>query len=162
MLGVISGAHGIKGAVKLRPFTDAPEAILSYTLTTKDGDPFPLKRIGEAKGQLICTLPNIRYRDEAEKLKGTKLGVARSALPAPDPDEFYLEDLAGLNVLLDDGTPYGTVKAVHNFGAGDILEITTKAGDEMLSFTEQTVPEIDLKKNEIRVALPEVVKGQKP
>ena len=155
VLGVISGAHGIKGAFKLRAFTGSPEALLDYDLHDASGRAFKLKRIGEAKGQLICTLPDMRYRDEAEKLKGTQLGVARSALPAPDPDEFYIEDLVGMSAMLEDGSPYGTIKAVHNFGAGDILEISTDHGDEMLSFDEQTVLEIgDVS---ITICLPEIL-----
>jgi 16S rRNA processing protein RimM len=157
VLGVITGAHGIKGGVKLRSFTSDPLAIFSYDLRSSDGTAFTLKHTGEAKGQLICSVKDIRYRDEAEKLKGTKLGVARSALPAPEEDEAYIEDLIGMAVALEDGTPYGTVKAIHNFGAGDILEVATADGDQMFSFDAQTVTQINEAARTLTLRPPEVL-----
>lgn len=157
-LGVITSPHGVKGALKLKPFTQNVDGIGSFSaLQTASGDTITLSIIGESKGQLICQIDGVRYRDEAEKLKGTKIGVPRSALPEPDTDEFYIEDLIGMQVVLEDGSAYGTVKAIHNFGAGDIVELTTAKGDEMVSLTEDNFPSIDTDKRVLTICPPEIL-----
>lgn len=160
-LGVISGAHGIKGAVKLRPFTSEASNPLAYDLQDQNGSAWKLKQIGTAKGQLICTIEGISDRNAAEKLKGTLLGAPRSALPAADEEgEFYIEDLVGMNVNLDNGAPYGTVKAVHNFGAGDIIEVALEGRqDEMYSFDERTFPRVNIAARTLTLSPPEVLAG---
>lgn len=160
-LGVISGAHGIKGAVKLRPFTSETSNPLAYALQDQNGTAWKLKQIGSAKGQLICTIEGISDRNAAEKLKGTLLGTARSALPEPQDDgEFYIEDLIGMNVCLEGGEAYGTVKAVHNFGAGDIIEVSGTNGDEMFSFDERTFPELNIAQRTLTLSPPEVLASE--
>tara|TARA_B100001179_G_C18450206_1_gene342714 strand:+ start:101 stop:604 length:504 start_codon:yes stop_codon:yes gene_type:complete len=160
VLGVISGAHGIRGEVKLRSFTEPPEAILSYpSLRGADGKAYALRQKGSAKNQLICTVEGITSRNDAELLKNKELGVNRSELPPAADDEFYLEDFSGLDVVLEDGTPYGTVVGMHNYGAGDILEIRkTDADDtELISFTHANVPEIDMTKRRLTLIPPEIL-----
>ena len=159
-LGVITSAHGIKGAVKIKLFTDSPDRLFAYdSLQDAQANPVKLKQIGEAKGQIICTLEGIRYRDAAEKLKGTEIGVMRSELAEPDPDEVYIEDLIGIEVVDAFGNPFGTILAIHNFGAGDIVEIRTDEADVMFSYTETIFPELDLEARRMVIHPPEIVQA---
>ncbi|MDP6692080.1 MAG: ribosome maturation factor RimM, partial [Alphaproteobacteria bacterium] len=126
LLGEIVAAHGIKGLVKLRSFTEMPEDILAYGALRNDaGKIVELTLRGPTKGGLLAAVKGIADRDGAEAMKGTKLYVARGVLPElpADEEEFYHADLIGLAVELTDGTAFGQVKAVHDFGAGDLLEI---------------------------------------
>lgn len=147
MLGVITGAHGVKGEVRVKSFTAAPGAIAGYgPLEDEPGQRrFALAVRGAVRGQLIARVDGVLDRNAAERLKGTRLYVARDALPAPAADEYYHADLVGLAVLLKDGGPLGRVRAVHDFGAGGNLEVEKPDGGVVLvPFTEQVVPEVDL------------------
>jgi 16S rRNA processing protein RimM len=158
LLGTISGAHGIRGEVKVRSFTSPPEAITGYALRDKTGTPVSLKKRGIAKQQLICVIEGVTSRNDAEALKGKELGVPRSELPETADDEFYLEDLAGMDVITTDGKAYGIIKGLHNYGAGDIVEIRRDgADDEMHIFTEATFPDIDVAARRVTIAPPEIV-----
>ena len=121
----IGAAHGVRGAVKLWTFTEDPFAVQRYgPLVSKDGSrQFEVAQARQAKGHLVATLKGIATRDEAERLNGTELFVARDKLPTIDADEFYHADLVGLAAVTTTGDPLGRVMAIHNFGAGDILEI---------------------------------------
>lgn len=146
-LGVITGAHGIRGQVRIKSFTADPEQLTAYgALSDAKGDKvFKLTVNGQSKGQLIAKIKGVNDRNAAEDLKGQELFIERSRLPAPDEEEFYHADLIGLAVETIDGEAYGTVKAVHDFGAGDILDIKLTSGKgAMLPFTKETVPTIDL------------------
>ena len=142
-----TGAFGVKGEIKVRPFTDDPDACVSYgplldaegrvVLTPKSHRP--------VKHALAVTAPEVRTREEAQALNGTLLHVPRSALPPPDEDEFYFEDLQGLDVKSVDGKRIGRVVAVHSFGAGDMLEIKPKQGASFFHpFTKKAVPKVDI------------------
>jgi 16S rRNA processing protein RimM len=146
-VGQIFGAHGIKGLVKLASYTDDPEAIVQYgDLTDEAGTrTFAVTLVGAAKDHWLAKIAGIEDRDAAEALKRTQLFVERDKLPPPDEDEFYHADLIGLRAELPDGTALGTVSAVLNFGAGDILEIALPSGKKpLLPFDRETVPEIDM------------------
>ncbi len=99
-----------------------------------------------AKDMLVARLKGVADRDAAERLTNIRLYVARERLPQPADDEFYHADLVGLAAVTADGEAVGTVKAVHNFGAGDLLEIEPAAGGAtmMLPFTDATVPAVDI------------------
>jgi 16S rRNA processing protein RimM len=124
LLGVITGAHGIKGEVKLRSFTADPKGIASYgPLQSKTGEIFEIVRLKPAKDDFICTLKSVTDRNRAEALKGTELFVARNRLPAAAENEVYHHDLLGKPVYAADGAHLGDVAGIQNFGAGDLLEI---------------------------------------
>lgn len=146
-VGQIFGAHGVKGLVKLASYTDDPEAIVSYgDLTDEAGTrTFSVTLVGAAKDHWLAKIDGVTDRDAAEALKRTQLFVDRAKLPPPDEDEFYHADLIGLRAELADGTTLGTVSAILNFGAGDIIEIALPSGKKpLLPFDRETVPEIDM------------------
>lgn len=146
-IAVIIGAHGVRGMLRVRSFAENPENVTAYgPVTDETGERvFKLAIEGRGKGDLLVRTPGIADRDAALALKGTLLYVARAALPEPEADEFYHGDLIGLRVEDRDGTDLGRVRGVHNFGAGDILEVGIESGaTAMIPFTHQAVPEIDL------------------
>jgi 16S rRNA processing protein RimM len=146
-VGVITGAHGVRGAVRLKSFTAEPENVAGYgPLEDERGERrFALRVISSAKGVLIAAIPGIDDRDRAEALRGLRLYLPRSALPPTEEEEYYHADLIGLDAALPDGTPIGTVRAVHDFGAGDTLEIERPEGQPvMVPFTRAVVPVVDL------------------
>jgi 16S rRNA processing protein RimM len=123
-VGAITGAHGIKGEVKLRSFTADPQAIAAYSpLETAKGAKIEIVRLRAQKDDFIAVLKGVTDRNAAEALKGTELFVPRARLPEPDDDEVYLEDLVGLPVLLKDGTVLGEIIAVANYGASDLIDV---------------------------------------
>jgi 16S rRNA processing protein RimM len=131
LLGVITGAHGIKGEVKLRSFTADPRSIASYgPLTSQHGETLEIIRLKQANDDFICVLKNITDRTRAEALKGTELFVARGRLPAAAKNEIYHHDLIGMPVHLGDGSRLGDVAGVQNYGAGDLLEVAVLNGGE--------------------------------
>jgi 16S rRNA processing protein RimM len=147
LVGVIAAAHGVRGLVRVKSFTAEPEGVASYGEVTDERGHrrFRLTLQGQAKDGVIARIEGVADRDTAEALKGTKLFVPRDALPeiAAD-DEFYQADLVGLRVETRDGRRLGRVKAVLNFGAGDMLEIEGEGGSQMLPFTKRVVPVVDL------------------
>ncbi|MHB1218589.1 MAG: ribosome maturation factor RimM [Alphaproteobacteria bacterium] len=157
-LGVISGAHGVKGAVRIKTFTAEPEAIAAYGPVTDEAGAhsFRLSLAGTARGQAIARIPGVADRDAAEALKGMRLYIAREALPATKSEnEFYVSDLVGLAVETRGGTALGHVLAVHDFGAGEVLEIgENSATSVMLPFTDAVVPLVDLSAGKLVVEPP--------
>src|SRR5579875_3042218 len=121
----VSGAFGVKGEVRIRTYTDNPLAVLNFRkLMGADGQLALTLVSGRSfKEGLIARAKEIATKEEADASKGLDLYAPRSALPATDPDEFYLTDLIGLKAETAEGAPLGTVKSVQNFGAGDVLEI---------------------------------------
>lgn len=146
LMGVIVGAHGIKGQVRVKSFAAEPRAIASYgPLEDARGRAYRLMLNGGADDVLIAAIDGVTDRDMAEKLKGTELFVSRDALPPPEEGEFYHADLVGLEARLEDGTVFGTVRAVHDFGAGDSLEIArADAAEVLVPFTKAAVPVVDI------------------
>jgi len=147
-LGQIGAAHGVRGEVRLRSFTADPTAIAKYgPLETEDGRVIEIKSLRPAKDHFVATLSGIADRNAAEALANVKLYVPRERLPEPEAaDEFYHADLIGLAVRDRAGQRLGTVVAVHNFGAGDLIEVRQAEGEptQMLPFDAATVPEIDI------------------
>jgi 16S rRNA processing protein RimM len=161
----IGAAHGVRGAVKLWTFTEDPLAVKRYgPLTTKDGArQFEVTHAREANGHLVATLKGIATRDEAERLNGIELYVARDQLPATDDDEYYHADLIGLAAVNAANEPIGRVLAIHNFGAGDIIEIAPAQGATLLlPFTNAVVPTVDLAGGRVVVELPAEIEGDDP
>src|SRR5712672_4170061 len=159
----IGAAHGVRGAVKLWTFTEDPLAVKRYgPLATRDGARrFEVTHAREAKGHLVATLKGIATRDEAEKLNGLELYVAREKLPATDDDEYYHADLIGLAAVTSANEPLGRVIAIHNFGAGDIIEIAPPQGATMLlPFTNAVVPAVDLANGRVVIELPDEIEGE--
>ncbi|HEV3501678.1 MAG TPA: ribosome maturation factor RimM [Bradyrhizobium sp.] len=158
----IGAAHGVRGAVKLWTFTEDPLAVKQYgPLTTKDGArQFEVATARKAKGHLVATLKGIATREEAERLNGVELYIARDKLPATEEDEYYHADLIGLAAVTPANEPLGQVIAIHNFGAGDIIEIAPPQGATMLlPFTNAVVPSVDLKGGRVVVELPQEIDG---
>ena len=156
----IGAAHGIRGEVRLRSFTEDPMAITAYgPLESEDGaQRFTIEGLRPAKDHFVARLAGVPDRDAAEKLVNIRLYVSRDKLPPIEDDgTFYHADLIGLAAVAPDGTPLGTVTAILNFGAGDLVEIKPQDGDAMLvPFTETAVPEIDMKTRRMVVVLPTV------
>ncbi len=161
----IGAAHGVRGAVKLWTFTDDPLAVKRYgPLATRDGARrFEVASAREAKGHLVATLKGVTTREEAERLNGVELYVARDKLPATDDDEYYHADLIGLAAVTTADEPLGRVVAIHNFGAGDIIEIAPPHGPTLLlPFTNAVVPTVDLAGGRAVIKLPDEIEGDEP
>ncbi|MCT8999247.1 ribosome maturation factor RimM [Chelativorans intermedius] len=153
-LGVVGAAHGIRGEVRVKPFTDDPLALGRYgPLYTAAGRMLKIVRMRPARNVVIVRFDGVDDRDGAETLTGEALFVDRAALPqALEEEEFYHADLIGLPAFDETGEEIGTVIAVHNFGAGDILEIRPAAGPTlMVPFTHDAVPEVDLDEGAVRL-----------
>lgn len=143
----VATAHGVRGALKLRCYTEDPESVAAYGPVFDAGgrELFRLTVIGRTKGGVIAKAEGIEDRDAAEALRGLDLYVPRDRLPATDEDEFYVSDLVGMEAVGQDGSVQGRIVAVHNFGAGDLIEVQPGEGDSrLIPFTREAVPEIDL------------------
>ena len=158
LLGAIAGAHGIRGDVIVKSFAETPEGVASYgPLQSKDGKrQFTLTVRNVTPKGVVARVSGVSDRNAAEALKGTELYVERSALPAADEGAFYHADLVGLDAVAPDGTVVGKVVAVHNFGAGDLLDIALAGSKrtEMIPFTDAFVPTVDLPARRVTVVLP--------
>lgn len=147
-LGQIGAPHGVRGEVRLRSFTSDPQAIGEYgPLETEDGRILEIESLRPAKGRFVAVLGGVRDRDAAERLANVKLYIPRERLPPLEQaDEFYHADLIGLSVVDRGGKPLGTVVAIHNFGAGDLLEVRLNAQGktELIAFNEINVPAVDV------------------
>jgi 16S rRNA processing protein RimM len=158
-LGQIGAAHGVRGEVRLHSFTSDPNAIAGYgPLETEDGRVFEIEAMRPAKDHFVARLSGIRDRDAARALANTKLYVPRERMPqTKEPDEFYHADLVGLAVVDPAGQNLGTVVAIHNFGAGDLIEVRPETGGntELVPFDTTHVPEIDIAAGRIVVDPPQ-------
>ncbi|MFZ5789468.1 MAG: ribosome maturation factor RimM [Pseudomonadota bacterium] len=147
LIGVIAAAHGVRGLVRVKSFTAEPDGIAAYgPVTDASGKRvFRLSLAGKTKGGALLRIEGVADRNAAEALKGTKLYVDRAQLPALEgEDEFYQTDLVGLRVEGRDGRTLGHVKAVLNYGAGDVLEIGDGRTSLLLPFTKKVVPVVDI------------------
>lgn len=146
LIAQIGAAHGVRGEVRVKSFAEKPEALRTYgDLVAEDGRRFTVERMRPAKEMLIVGFRGLNDRNAAEALNGMRLYVGRSALPDTEEDEYYHADLIGLAATGADGQTVGTVLAIHDFGAGEILEIAPPRGPSLLvPFTKEAVPEIDL------------------
>ncbi|MEM1086126.1 MAG: ribosome maturation factor RimM [Pseudomonadota bacterium] len=156
ILGVILGAHGVRGDVRVKSFTAEPEDIFAYgALLGKDGKPLlsPVS-VRPAKTHFIVSPKERRQKEDWDAMKGAELCVDRGVLPETDEDEIYIEDLIGLVVVDEAGAPLGKIKAVLNHGAGDLLEVALEAGGKpvLVPFTIDDVPDVDLETGHVTVA----------
>jgi 16S rRNA processing protein RimM len=156
----IGAAHGVRGEVKLWPFTEDPLAVAEYgPLETEDGKrQIEIESVRPAKDHLVARIAGVDDRDAAELLRNIDLFIPRDRLPPiEDDDTYYYADLIGLAAVAPDGAAVGTVLALHNFGAGDVIEIAPVGGGAalMLPFTEAIVPEVDVMGGRVVVVVPE-------
>jgi 16S rRNA processing protein RimM len=161
----IGAPHGVRGAVKLWTFTEDPLSVTRYgKMSTKDGlRQFEVANAREAKGHLVAMLKGVATREDAERLNGIELYIARDKLPATEADEYYHADLIGLAAVTAANEPIGRVTAIHNFGAGDIIEIAPAHGPALLlPFTNAVVPTVDLANGHVVVELPGEIEGDTP
>ena len=158
LLGRIAGAHGIRGEVLIKTFTEAPENVGAYgPLSDESGTrTFKLKSARATPKGVVARLQGVDDRNGAEALKGVALYIERERLPAAAEGEFYHADLIGLAAVDGDGKPIGEIVAVQNYGAGDLLEIRLAGASktELVPFTDAVVPEIDIAARRIVVVLP--------
>ena len=157
LLAAVIGAQGLKGELRVKTFTVHPESLAQYRgLHTNDGRRFTVTAARATKpDEAVLSLSEVTDRTTAESLKGTELYVARDALPATGEEEFYHADLIGLRAEDVEDRVIGIVKAVHNYGASDVIEIEQPGGDTvLLAFTKETVPSIEIAKGRIVVAVP--------
>ena len=145
--------------MKIRSFTEDPQDITSYgVLSDKSGRAYEITVTGQTKDVLIGTIRGVTTREEAEKLRGTELWIPRSALPDAGQHQYYYEDLNGLKLSTSSGDAYGTITAMHNFGAGDLVAIKLTSGaEELLPFNRATFPKIDVAKGTAIIEPPVVV-----
>ncbi len=165
-VGAIAGAFGVRGEAKIKSFTDDPAAIATYgPLESEDAvRRFDVKVTRTIKGGFAARLSGVATREEAEALKGTRLYVDRSVLPPPDEDEFYYADLLGLRVEDESGVLLGKIKAIQEFGAGDMIEYSPAEGGEsvLLLFTREIVPTVDVQGGRIVVIPPDETSERTP
>ncbi|HEX3945123.1 MAG TPA: ribosome maturation factor RimM [Rhizomicrobium sp.] len=163
LLGVVIGAQGLRGEVKVKTFTERPETLGAYgPLHTKDARKFQVLTVRAGKGAATVQLEGITSREAAEALKGIELFVTRSALPPGGEHEFYHADLIGLRAEDTEGRTIGKVVAIHNFGAGDVIEIEREDGQGtvLMPFTREVVPNIDISAGRVVIAAPEEVEAE--
>ncbi|WP_226626022.1 ribosome maturation factor RimM [Alloyangia pacifica] len=158
-VGVLGGAFGVHGEVRLKSYTADPEAIADYApLTSEDGSrSFELQITRPLKGGFAARLSGVRTKEEADALKGLQLFAPRDRLPDLPDDEYYYTDLIGLTVLDTGGAEIGKVKAVLNHGASDLLELIVPGASAtvLLPFTREVVPTVDLASGRIIADPPE-------
>ncbi|RZJ18363.1 MAG: 16S rRNA processing protein RimM [Brevundimonas sp.] len=166
LVGQVGGAFGVRGEVRITAFTAQPMALLDYgVLLRADGSVgLTLTSARPDKNGVVARTREIATKEQADAMRGLKLHIARDRLPEPDEDEFYLTDLIGLEGRDPDGVVLGTIKAVPNFGAGDMLEIAPAAGGPTwyLPFTRETVPDLHIADGWLRIVRPAEVGEREP
>ena len=157
-LGRIVGAHGVRGIARIKSYTAEPHDLAAYgALSDEPGTRrFAVTVTGRARGVLLARIDGVDDRDSAAALVGTGLYVARAALPPTEGDEYYHVDLIGLRAETEAGAALGTVRAIHDHGAGPIIEIQPPDGPPALvPFTRERVPTVDIEAGRVVVAAPE-------
>jgi len=159
LLGQIGAAHGIRGEVRIATHTQHPLSIADYgpLETDRPGLTITIEQLRLAKNVVIARLRGVSDRNAAEKLNGTNLYIDRARLPEiEDEDDFYHADLIGLEARLETGQVIGTVAAVPNYGAGDLIEVRAREGGDsfLYPFTRAVVPRIDLAGGYLTIVLP--------
>lgn len=154
LAGVISSAYNLQGLVKITSYTSEPKDICTHVCYDKNEKEYKLRFVRQDKQKVVARIEGITDRTMAEKILRTKLYVTREAFPELTESEHYITDLIGLNVMNEKNELIGKVKAFHNFGAGDIIEITHQDKEsEMYPFSKELFPEIT---NEfLKIILPE-------
>ena len=159
LLGVVAAPHGVRGLVRIRSFTEDPMAIASYgALSDETGQKqYRVEALSAVKGAVLARIEGVADRTAAEAVRGLRLYVERSALPATAEQEWYEADLIGLAAVGRDGRDWGRVLAFHDFGGGRTMEVSgggASRGSVMLPFTDEVVPEIDVEGGKVTVDPP--------
>lgn len=156
-VGVVTGARGLKGELRVKSFTADPDDIFAYGPVSDErgAQTFEGRISGHGKDHLLVFLKGVTDRNRADELKGTRLYVGRDALPAPEEDEFCHANLIGLAAELSDGEAYGHVRGVLDVGGGASLEIASPQGIVMVPFTKAAVPSVDIANGNVIIDLPE-------
>ncbi len=163
LLGEFGAAQGLKGEVRIHSFTADEAAIADYNpLEDQAGRLIEIESVRATPKALIARVKGVTTREGAEALTGTKLYIPRSRLPEHGEDEWYHADLIGLAALDAEGRSLGVIVAIHNFGAGDLLEVKPASGGPtvLVPFTRDTVPEIDVEGGRLTLNPPEGLLGQ--
>jgi 16S rRNA processing protein RimM len=158
LLGEIGAAQGLKGEVRLRSYTEEPAAIARYgALLDDEGRTIEIESVRVTSKALIARIKGVTTREGAEALNRTKLYIPRSRLPERQEEEWYHSELIGLAAIGHNGETIGTVVAVQNFGAGDLIEIKPAEGGPtvLVPFTHDTVPEVDVEGGRLTLTPPE-------
>jgi 16S rRNA processing protein RimM len=161
VIAALAGAHGVRGEARIKPFGD-PDALCSYGPFLDEHGAVvltPVRARPGPDGQLIVTVKETLTREQLAAMKGALLHAPRDALPEPDEDEFYHADLIGLAAETPDGTALGRVRAMHDFGAGDVLEIEGPGGVFFIPFTREAVPVVDIGGGRVVVIPPQADAG---
>ncbi|WP_298436438.1 ribosome maturation factor RimM [uncultured Jannaschia sp.] len=145
-LGAVMGSYGVRGEVRLKSFCADPSAVGDYgPLAADNGTAYAVTVLRPIKGGYAVRLSGVPHKEAADALKGQRLWAPRDALPALPDDEFYHSDLIGLVAVDTGGADLGRVHAVHDHGAGDLLEVRPAGGASVLvPFTQAIVPTVDL------------------
>ena len=156
MIGVITAPHGVRGQIKIKPFTEDISLLTHHgPVSLSDGRSLQLKQTGAAKGQLICSAAEIRDRNTAETLKGAELFIDRAVLPDLADDEVYQADLLGAEVVDSQHGSIGRCIGFFDFGAGPLIEVKPDKGQSLfLPFHSQVIEALDLSAGVIRLVLP--------
>lgn len=158
MLGIVLGPQGVRGRVRVKSFTERPSAIAEYgPLSDERGTRrFVLRAVGETRGAVLAEIDGVGDRNAAETLRGLRLYAERAALPATDAREFYHADLIGMRVEQRGAATLGTVKAIHDFGAGPLIEVALSGSGRtvMLPFNDAAVPVVDVEHGVMVVEMP--------
>lgn len=159
-VGEIRGAFGVRGEARIQSFTAEPATVFAYGPLKDESGAVRLTVTSwrPIKDGFAARAKEVATREEAEAMRGLKLYIERAALPAPDEDEFYLADLAGMAVRHVDGRDMGRVRAAMNFGGGDLLEIADTPGVKgswYLPFTREYAPQVDVAAGSVTVDPPE-------
>ncbi|CAN5151754.1 ribosome maturation factor RimM [soil metagenome] len=166
LVGQVAGGFGVRGEVRVTAYTADPRALTSYgPLLRADGSPgLTLSAVRATKDGVIGRAAEIETKEQADAMRGLKLHVPRDRFPEPDEDEFYLADLIGVEIRDGEGLVLGAVRAVQNFGADDMLEITPSAGGQTwyLPFTKEATPELHLADGWLLAVRPEEVGEREP
>ncbi len=165
LVGRFGAPQGVRGEIRVQSFTGDPKAIGDYGPLTDAAREkvFAIERLRPLKAEMVVAkVKGVDRREAAAALTGVELFARRDRLPEPTEDEFYWDDLVGLEAVTADGRPLGRVAAVANYGAGDILEIAPEGGGEalLLPFAKAVVPEIDFNAGKIVVELPAEIDGE--
>lgn len=161
---MITAAHGVRGEVRVRALTEDASALDAYgPVTDSAGRRFDLRIVRVTNRGVICRLNGVGDRNAAEALAGTDLFVDADRLPPAEADEWYVDDLIGLQAVDTAGTPLGIVRLVNDFGAGDVVEIETPDGkDLVLPFTSDVFPEVAPEQGRVVVQMPDFLEAKTP
>ena len=159
-VGKITSAHGIKGAVKVKSYTEIPESLVGYSpLYNKTGSKvYEISLLSSNSDMLIVKIKGVTGRNEAEILRNQDLFAKKDLFPEVEEEEFYYDDLISMKVLTDKGEDFGEILAVSNYGGGDVLEVKvfSDGKKELFAFTKEIFPEILLEEGYVVINLPEV------